>query len=495
MARWQVPGLAIAVVKDAHVDYVGGLGVRELGKPERMDADTLFTIASVTKAFAGMAAAVAVDRGQIQWDEAVIHTLPRFRLYDPYVTAEATFRDLFSHRVGVSGDYVNGMALSRSEMVGLLEFARPVAPFRTARVYSNLLYAAAGEAVASAAGMSWDDHVRQVLFEPLGMTSSSTSARSLAEAPNRASSHVRGRDGVVRVDPFRPDGWWSMDNHAPAGGINSTARDMARWLEFQLGDGSFRGRRLLAQSAFDETHLDQVIYQDSHWNADPLEFLIGFRPMAYTLGWQSSFYGDERMLWHGGGFRGHGCVALLDPARKLGIFVFANSRDGMRGFSSGIAQWILDRYLDRPEKDWAEEQRQRYEQRWAKERQDERLLLQRPAKVQRASLEPVAYVGTYAPARPQDWPKYTVSLQLGVLRIDLAKMAEPYFATLEHWNGNAFRPTWNETVTQYEPAGLVSFTLGAKGQVYSMLFYPPGSADPEEFFRIEDGQRARPEGH
>ncbi|MBL8267504.1 serine hydrolase [Steroidobacter sp.] len=483
LSQWQAPGMSIAVVKDGQAVYVGGVGVREQGKPERMDADTLFTIASVSKAFTGMSAAMAVERGQIVWDQPIIQTLPSFRLYDPYVTAEATIRDLLAHRVGVSGNYVNGMALTREQMVGLLRDAKPAAAFRTRRVYSNLLYAAAGEAVANAAGMSWDDHMRTMIFEPLGMSASSTRSSALAEAPNRASSHVRDRQGAIRIDPFRPRGYWSMDNHAPAGGINSTARDMARWLEFQVGDGEFRGRRLLSARNFAETHADQIIYQDRRWNSDPLEFLIGFEPVAYTLGWHSSFYQGRRTLWHGGGFRGHGCIALLDEQQKLGIFVFANSRDGLRGLSSGVAQWILDRYLELPERDWSSEQKRRYDQRWAQMAQQEKAVLQRPARRKAPSAELQAYAGRYV-AR-DSWEQYELTQQGGRLRMNLQGMAEPFYAELEPWQGDAFRATWNEPVTEYEPAQIVSFTFGAQGRVHSMLLYRADSAQPDELYRVE----------
>ena len=479
---WQVPGMAIAVVENGKTQFVGGIGVRELGKPERMDADTVFTVASVSKAFAAMAAAIAVDRGQIEWDQPVIRTLPEFRVRDPYATAEASFRDLFAHRVGVAGFYVNGLALSRQEMVGLAQYDKPREPFRSGHVYSNLLYGAAGLAVANAVGSSWDDHVRAVIFEPLGMSSSSTTALALAEAPNRASSHLRGRDGVLRVDPFRPRGWWSMDNHAPAGAVNSTARDMAKWLEFQLGDGSFRGRRLLAEETFTETHLDQAIDRSSRQRPAASGNVPGLTqsPSHYTLGWRSTYYHKERILQHGGLLRGHGCIALIHPDGGFGVFVFANAREGARGLADGVAQWIFDRHLELPERDWAQAQKQSYDESQRLETEKEQKLLRRPSVAQPAPAPVSAFVGTYQ-AR-DSWERYVISLQAGKLRLELQQMAEPYFATLDHWTGATFRPAWNETVTEYELADLVNFTFDAQGGVRSMVFFHAWTDVQEEFF-------------
>ena len=481
---WQVPGMAIAVVEDGQAAFAGGIGVRELGRPERMDADTVFNIGSVTKAFAAMAAAIAVDRGQIEWDEPVIRWLPGFRVRDPYATAEATFRDLFAHRVGVAGFYVNGLALSRQEMVRLIQYEKPRMPFRAGHVYSNVLYGAAGLAVANAVGSSWDDHIRAVIFEPLGMSSSSTTALALAESPNRASSHLRGRDGVLRIDPFRPHGWWSMDNHAAAGAVNSTARDMARWLEFQLGDGRFRGRRLLSQEAFAETHLDQAIHHSS-WRGHPQPGIVpGFTdsPSNYTLGWRSSHYHKEHILSHGGLIRGHGSIALIHPGGRFGVFVFANAREGARGLADGVAQWILDRHLKLPERDWARIQKRNYDEKQRAEAQKERELLQRPALVQPAPAPLSAFVGTYQAV--DGWERYVISLQDGKLRLELQQMAEPYFAILDHWNSDVFRPAWNETVTEYELADLVNFTFGAQDEVRSMVFFHAWTDAREEFLYL-----------
>lgn len=482
MKEWEVPGLAVAIVQNGKPVVIEGLGVRELGGTARMDADTVFTIASLTKAFTATAAAVEVDRGHIAWDQPIVRSLPEFRLYDPYVTAAANFRDLLCHRVGTDQHYDNGLAFSRIKMIERLAVDQPVVPFRSIHLYHNILYAAAGEAVARAAKTSWEDHVRTTLLEPLGMTASSTSARDLARASNHSSSHLRSRDGVLRVDELRTSGWWSMDNHAPAGAINSTARDMARWLEFQLGDGTFRGKRIVSQQNLRETHLPQVVTLERYYEP--------FEPFAYGMGWELVRYGGEVLLWHTGLFRGQGSVALLSLERGIGIFVFANSRDSDDGLMhAAIAQWAFDRMTGRAEHDWAKDRRKEYFRIQEHEATQERELLERPRNSLAARLRPEDYVGRYHDAASGD---YEVSLRDGVLRLDRLDMSEPYFATLRHWNAEAWLPTWNETNPDYEPGQLVSFTLDPYGHVRSLLIYQRSyPQEPDEFLRQPSDQGAQ----
>jgi CubicO group peptidase (beta-lactamase class C family) len=474
MKAWEVPGVAIAIVQDRKPVLITGLGVRELGGSAPMDADTVFTIASLTKAFTATAAAVEVDRGRIAWDGSIVGSLPEFRLYDPYVTAAASFRDLLCHRVGTDQHYDNGLSFTRLEMIRRLEVDRPQVPFRSTHLYHNILYAAAGEAVARSAGKPWEQHIRETFFEPLGMTSSSTSAYDLARAPNHSSSHLRGRDGKLRVDELRPGGWWSMDNHAPAGAINSTARDMARWLEFQLGDGTFRGKRIVSQANLKETHLPQVTYLGRYYEP--------FEPYAYGLGWELVRYGGEVLLWHTGLFRGQGSVAILSLERNIGVFVFANSRDSDDGLMhAAIAQWAFDRLAGRPEHDWAKDRRKEYFRIQEREASQERELLAQPKNELPSRLRPEDYVGRYHDEAMGD---YEVSLHEGTLRLERLNMSEPYFATLRHWNAEAWLPTWNETNPDYEPGQLVSFTLDAYGHVRSLLIHSRGYPhEPDEFLR------------
>ncbi|NIM48777.1 MAG: serine hydrolase, partial [Gemmatimonadales bacterium] len=255
MRDWGVPGLAIAVVKDDSVVYAKGYGARAVGADERVDAETVFGIMSMTKAFTATAMGMLVDEGKVRWDDPVTDYLPGFRVYNEWVTREVTIRDLLSHRMGVArGDFLwFGTGYSRDEVVHHIRYLEPVAGFRAQYGYSNNMYITAGQLIAAVTGMSWDDFVRRRVFGPLRMTSSSTSVWELAGVENRASPHEELND-VLQVVPYR-----SLDNEAPGGSINSNVLDMAKWARFQLAGGEFEGRRLISAEALAETHTPQTL--------------------------------------------------------------------------------------------------------------------------------------------------------------------------------------------------------------------------------------------
>ncbi|MHB1328495.1 MAG: serine hydrolase domain-containing protein, partial [Gemmatimonadales bacterium] len=219
-------GIAIAVVKNDSIVYAKGFGVREIGKPAPVDANTIFAIGSSTKAFAGLSVAMMVDEGKMSWDEPVATYLPGFRLYDPYVSQEITMRDALTHRSGLARTdlvWISGQ-FSSEELIRRLRFVKPAGPFRQQYGYQNLMYLAAGMAVAKVAGTpTWSDFAAQRILAPLGMRESSMSVRDLAGKTNLALPHARIND-TLRTVAAR-----DIDNVAPAGSINSNVLDMAQW--------------------------------------------------------------------------------------------------------------------------------------------------------------------------------------------------------------------------------------------------------------------------
>ncbi|MGD2152782.1 MAG: serine hydrolase domain-containing protein, partial [Gemmatimonadales bacterium] len=236
---FEVPGFAVAIVKDGELVFAKGYGVRELGKADRVDEHTLFAIASNTKAFTAAALAILVDGGKLDWDDRVVEHLPYFQLYDPWVTQEMRVRDLLSHRSGLgtfSGDLLwYGTSYSRTEVIRRARYLEAAGEFRSDYGYSNLMFLAAGQLIAAVTGMSWDEVVEREFFEPLGMRRTVTSVRDLEGMGNVATPH-RERDGWVF-----PLYWYDWDSMAPAGGIISSVADMSRWLRLQLGRGTWEG--------------------------------------------------------------------------------------------------------------------------------------------------------------------------------------------------------------------------------------------------------------
>ena len=239
LKEFEVPGLAIAIVKDGKVVLTKGYGVRKLGDPTPVDEHTLFGIASNTKAFTGAALAILVDEGKLSWDDPVTKHLPQFQMYDPYVTREMTIRDLLTHRSGLglgAGDLMfwPQTTFTRDEIVHNLRYIKPASSFRSRYAYDNILYLVAGQIIPAITGKSWDDFVKERIFVPLGMTESNTSAKAIKPGVNAVSPHTK-IEGKLTPIPFN-----DLDNTAPAGAINSNVVDMAKWVVVQLDKGLIR---------------------------------------------------------------------------------------------------------------------------------------------------------------------------------------------------------------------------------------------------------------
>ena len=234
MKVWEVPGLAVAVVKDDALVLVKGYGVRRLGESAEVDKDTLFAVGSTSKAFTAACLAMLVDEGKIQWDDPVIKHLPSFQLYDAYATHEITIRDLLCHRSGLDRHEAvwYGSPASRDEVLRRLRHVKPDWSFRSKYGYQNIMFLAAGQVIPAVTGNSWDDFVKERVFKPLGMTNSNTSVNALPKGGDVASPHHKVKDKV------QPIPWRNIDNIGPAGSINSSAADMAQWVRLQLNEGA-----------------------------------------------------------------------------------------------------------------------------------------------------------------------------------------------------------------------------------------------------------------
>jgi CubicO group peptidase (beta-lactamase class C family) len=212
MRTFDVPGIAIAVVKDGKVVAAQGFGVRKLGEPAKVDGQTLFEIASNSKAFTAAALAMLVDEGKLSWDDRVTKHLPDFQMYDAYVTHEMTVRDLLTHRSGLglgAGDLLwwPSTGFTADEIIEKLRYIRPATSFRNSYAYDNLLYIVAGKIVAQKSGKSWGDTVRERILKPVGMNATTTSLAENAGIQNQANAHARidGKISAVKSMPVPKD--------------------------------------------------------------------------------------------------------------------------------------------------------------------------------------------------------------------------------------------------------------------------------------------------
>jgi CubicO group peptidase (beta-lactamase class C family) len=328
-----VPGLAVAVVHQDKVVHLAGYGERKAGSGDAVDADTVFQLASVSKCLAATTVAAAVGDGAATWDARMSDLDPAFAMYDAWVTREVTIADLFSHRSGLAdhgGDDLEDIGYDRAEVLHRLRYLRPEGPFRAYYAYTNFGLTAAALAVASAAGDAWEDLAAKRLYQPLGMTSTSSRFADFAAAKNRAYGHILV-DGVWTVNP-QPR---QPDAQSPAGGVSSTVRDLGQWLRLVLGQGTIDGKELVAAAALGETFRPHSI---SNPAANPATDRTGF----YGLGWNVSYDANGRVrLSHSGAFGlGAATAVYLVPSEQLGLVVLTN------GSPVGLAESFAVTFLD-----------------------------------------------------------------------------------------------------------------------------------------------------
>jgi CubicO group peptidase (beta-lactamase class C family) len=341
---WHAPGVAVAVVRGGEVVYLQGHGVRDVASGAPMTPDTVFPLASCSKAFTTAALAVLVDEGKLSWDDRVRKHVPFFHLADPLADADVRVRDLLCHRTGVgSHDLLWYRAPWTPEeavrRVGLVPLDKP---FRTAFQYQSTMFTAAGFAVRSAGGMPWEDFVRSRLLEPLGLKSTACSAALLAKSAERATGYEMTERGETVAMPAYP-----LDAPDAAGSVFSTARDLARWLRFHLEGGTAGGKRLVSAAALGETHKPQMVIPmsglDRAIHPDTVQ-------MSYGMGWVIQDYRGHRLVSHAGIIDGYRCHLTTAPDDKLAVVVLANLH--RTRLNQALSNALVDRLLGLPAKDW-----------------------------------------------------------------------------------------------------------------------------------------------
>jgi CubicO group peptidase (beta-lactamase class C family) len=314
--RSGLPGLAIGVVYQDDVPYLEGFGVRDVGTDALIDADTVFQIASVSKPVSSTVVSGVVGEGTVTWDTKVADIDPTFALKDPWVTANVTLADLFSHRSGLpdhAGDVLEDLGAGREDVLRALRHVELEGAFRASYAYTNFGLTAAAVAVASAAGSVWEDLADDTLFGPLGMTSSSYRHSDFIARENRSVGHVRQGDAWVHAFDRQPD------PQSPAGGVSSTVRDLSQWMRLQLNNGEVEGTQVIDGAALDTTHVPHAITRAP---GDPAAGFPGF----YGLGWNVGLSPSGDMSWsHSGAFAyGAATAVYLWPGEQLGIVVLTN---------------------------------------------------------------------------------------------------------------------------------------------------------------------------
>jgi len=458
-----VPGAAVAVVCGDET-YLQGYGTKELGKDDPVTPDTLFAVGSVTKAFTTTAMAMLVDERKMAWDDHPRKHVPAFRLADPLADANVNLRDLVAHRTGVArhDSLWYNSKWSSEELLAKIASLALTYSFRSTYQYNNLMYMVAGLAVGAAAGTTWDQFVRSRIFGPLGMNRSVTSINDLADAGNFCTPHEKLEDEVVTVP------WTNVDAVGACGSINSCVRDLANWLRFQLGDGTWNGERLVSKANLDETHSPHFVVPVDETSRDLAETTI----TSYCLGWNLLNYRDRTIIAHGGAIDGFNAGVALVPKAGVGIAILSNLAHDLVVWS--MRNSLLDHLLDLSPKDWYGEVKAIHAKNREQSDKDKKERAEKRVANTNPSHDLADYVGDYS---DDAYGTATVGLEEGALTFAWNN----HRAKLEHWHFDTF-------AGKYEPPDWpvpieILFTLDSYGAIAALRLIWPESGNDRVFLK------------
>ncbi len=453
LTSFDVPGIAVAIIKDDKIIHSKGYGVRSLNTRQKTDEHTLFGIASNSKAFTAAALAILADEGKIKWDDKVRDYIPAFTMYDPYVTEAFTIRDLLTHRSGLglgAGDLMfwpDSADFSKKDIIHNLRYLKSVSGFRTKYDYDNLLYIVAGEVIAKASGLSWEEFIETRILQPLSMTNSAATYSRLKDKSNVIDPHapVEGKVQVIRRD------FNEVAN--AAGGIYSSIADMSKWVMMQLNKGKYgNGKQLFSEGQQQEMWMMQTIIPVR----GPGNYNTHYA--GYGLGW---FLGDEKgykLVTHTGGLAGIVTQVTLVPELKLGIIVFTNQQSGAA--FSAITSTIKDSYYGIKGMDRIKQFRDRVAANEAAAKKVTDEIWKDIAAQQKNAIKPDTsiYTGVYKDAWLGD---AVISVKNGKPWFD-SKRSPRLTGEMLAYKGNTFIVKWNDR--SMDADAFVMFTLDNTGR-------------------------------
>ncbi len=474
MQKLNVPGLAVAIVKDDAMVFSKGYGVCNTETGDKVNDSTLFAIASNSKAFTAASLAILVDRGLVRWEDKVRSYLPYFTLYSPYVSEEFTIRDLLCHRSGLdtfSGDLIwYGTLHSREEIMKRARFLEPSFGFREQYGYSNIMYLAAGLVVERVTGMTWDQFIADTFFKPLGMTTANTSVSdyrnekgliSSAKSANIASPHNEVEGKNIPID------YVNWDNIGPAGSINASVRELSQWIRLQLGRGTLDGRVFWNEARTWEMWENTTPKPVGKWQR---EHMPSRHFNGYGLGWELMEYRGCKIVSHGGGYDGMISKTVLVPERNLGFVILTNNNNSL---PSCMTYEILDAFLmEYDKKGKAIGGKEDWVSLFEGFKQDEQVAAKKAAaddEAKRAqdtkmSLPLAAYCGIYSSEMYGD---VIITLDdnpitpFGGLKINFEPTAL-FKGQLTHWHYDTFELSWSTQMML--PKGKANFVIGLEGE-------------------------------
>ena len=465
LKTFDVPGMAIAIIKDGKVVATKGYGVRKLGDPAPVTGKTLFEIASNSKAFTAAGLAQLVDEGKLGWDDPVTKHLPAFQMSDAYVTQAMTVRDLLVHRSGLglgAGDLLwwPTTTFSTDEIIERLRHVKLATTFRGKYAYDNLLYIVAGKIIAQKNGKSWEQATRERILAPLGMDGTTTHVDEMLQSADYAAPHskINGKTAAVKPMP--------VQNAVGAVGIQTNAEDIAKWMQVLLDEGRMEnGKQLFSARQAREMWTEQTPMKIS----EPKPPLAATKPnfAAYGLGFQLRDYRGRKVAMHGGALQGFYSRILMVPEQRLGVAIFTNAENGA---AMTALQWrILDHYMGAAPTDWiklyAEQEAEMHQEEMARQG---RLTMARAA-ASKPSLPLASYNGDYS----DSWYGTVSIRQEGGKQVLSFSRTPDLSGTLEHFQHDTFIVRWKER--NFNADAYVSFALNPDGSIERMKMAPVSS--------------------
>ncbi len=464
---YNVPGLAVAIIKDGEIIFSKGYGTRNVDTGDPVDGNTLFAVASNSKSFTAAALAMLIDEGKLSWDDKVRDYLPWFELYDPYVSDNFNIRDLLTHRSGLmtfSGDLLwYGTNLSRREVVESAKYLEPTFSFRDGYGYSNIMYIAAGLVIEEVSGMAWEDFIRTRILEPLHMDRTLTSTLQLPQTDNYCAPHNDFKGDLITIE------WMNWDNVAPAGALISSVNDLSKWLDFQMRKGvTPDGDTLINEKHFREmwqAHNSQTVSSFSEKTYPSTHF------RAYGLGWGIMDYLGVKVIGHGGGYDGFITNTTFVPEDNLGMVFLTNKNTGLY---HPLRYKTLDILLGNElETDWSADVL-KLVQEGEKEDEAQRARAEEArVKDSKPTLPLEEYLGTY---KCEMYGNAKVYMEDGQMMVHL-EPTDIFVGTLTHWQYN----TWKVEMKKMPSLsyGLVNFLIDDRGEVTEMQIDIP---NPDFYF-------------
>jgi CubicO group peptidase (beta-lactamase class C family) len=462
LKTFDVPGIAIAIVKDGKVVAAKGFGVRKLGDPAPVTGKTLFEIASNSKGFTAAGLAMLVDEGKLNWDDPVNKHLPGFQMADAYVTNSMTVRDLLTHRSGLglgAGDLLwwPTTSFSTDEIIDRLRHVKLATSFRNSYAYDNLLYIVAGKIIAQKDGKTWDEAMRARILGPLGMNATTTSVAEMLKSPDYSAPHSRINDKISVVKPM------PVANAVGAVGINTNAEDIAKWMIALLNEGKLEdGKRLYSEAQARELWTAQTPMKI----ANPKGALAATRANfnAYGLGFNLRDYRGRKMVSHGGALQGFYSRVVMIPEEKLGVAIFTNAENS--GSMSALQWRILDHYMGAAPTDWIKAVADQEEEMHKKELEKQGKAVAARAAKSAPSLPLASYEGEYNDAW---YGKVTITRQ-GKKQIMTFTRTPDLVGELEHFQHDTFIVRWKER--NFNADAYVTFALNPDGSIERMKMAP-----------------------